>query len=140
MNNFKRRIAAHGFTISLNVSGALFLAAAVIFLLAKNAEVFSFENLLFFLAAYAFGAILTGVFGLWPWIRIIILKSNGYPFHEGDLVEILVSPNKNEIAKVCEVSASDPRVRIELKHGENTISGFYYEHQLWRVSKRGSAK
>ena len=62
-------------------------------------------------------ALVIGWFILGP-IHYIRGLGNGAPFHKGDLVQILVAPHRDRLARVYEVWESRKQVRVELSAKE----------------------
>jgi len=85
-----------------------------------------------------FVSILSGTFVLGPLYYNRSLK-NGEPFHEGDVVQILVGPYRDRVAKVYKVWdlaswAGAHRVRVDLGEKEKTESrDVFSSYQIFRI-------
>ena len=107
------RIAAYSLVISMHATGVGFLAASIIWLVKTQKDIISLNNLIFFPAVYGLG-LMIGIFFIWVWVRLLILKNNGYPFKVGDVVKILKGPNRNKVVTIYELWDSRRQVRVYL--------------------------
>ena len=85
-----------------------------------------------------FVSILSGIFLLGPLYYNRSLK-NGEPFHEGDVVQILVGPHRDQIAKVYkawDIASWAGAHRVQVDLGENEKSkgrDIFKSYQIFRI-------
>jgi len=103
-----RYFFGHGWKVSMCI-GALVVAVWV----GLSCGSFSVWAALAVLLALPLGCILGAVF-LWPFFFIVGSKINGSPFHEGDLVHILVGPHRDRVGRIYEMWPSRNQVRVEI--------------------------
>lgn len=79
-----------------------------------------------------FLALLLGWFVFGPLYYARGLK-NGAPFHEGDLVRVLVGPHRDRVVRVYEVWESRDEVRVELGEQERKdVTDVFSPYQICR--------
>ena len=76
-----------------------------------------FSLLVFFVAAGG-AAFVASVFVLWPFAGRLVGRFNGAPFEVGQVVCILVGPNRDRTARVYDVWSERGQVRVELGETE----------------------
>jgi len=112
-----RYLIAHGWTLSTWGTGLLLAvfvgwSCAPTFALLLTAS-FSVFFVAAVLVAVPLGWVLGAIF-LWPFVITIGGKINGAPFHDGDLVRILVGPHRDYIVRVYSVWTERNQVRVEI--------------------------
>ncbi len=111
---------AHGRECAAS-GGAVTLAVLV----GLGCGVFSLRTVLAMILALPLGFILGGIF-LLPLISAIVSKINGSPFHEGDLVRVLVGPHRDLVAYVYDVWTQRGQVRVDLgKAAEKAVTDVF---------------
>lgn len=103
---------AHGVKIPA-FAGGMILAVLV----GWYCEVFSVWSVIAVILALLLGGILGALF-FWPFTFHIIGKLNGAPFHEGDLVRVLIGPYRDRVVRVYDVWKERNQVRVELGEQE----------------------
>lgn len=98
----------HGHKASMFVGTTV---AAVIVI--RACEALSSWTAIAVLVALPLGSLL-GAWLVWPWVFTIASKINGSPFHEGELVHVLVGPYRDRVGRIYEMWPSRNQVRVEI--------------------------
>lgn len=75
---------------------------------------------------------------LWPWVFATGGKINGSPFHEGDLVHVLVGPYRDRVGRIYEMWPSRNQVRVEIDEQakKDVTDVFGYNEAVCRWTSR----
>jgi hypothetical protein len=116
-----RRVLARSFWVCTCVPA---VAAAILFLVWEPLypallldPSYTFSLLMFFIAIGG-AAFLAGALSLWPIAFTLVNRFNGAPFEVGDVVCILVGPNRDRTVRVYSVWSERGQVRVELGETE----------------------
>ena len=97
---------------------------------------YTFSLLVFFVAAGG-AAFVTRVFVLWPFAGRLVGRFNGAPFEGGDVVCILVGPNRDRTVRVYAVWSERGQVRVELGESEKAaITDVFGYWEICRTAPR----
>lgn len=125
------KIAANGPWISAHLGGLLSLIVGMrVFGTATDVA-----GWIFFPAAYACGMALGNIF-IWPWLRLLAFKYNGYPFKVGDRVKILSGKHCNKEGKVYDIWESRHQVRVDIgSERKELVDDVFSYHKIRKISQ-----
>jgi hypothetical protein len=117
----------HGLKVSMCV-GAMVVAVLV----GWSCGAFSIWAAIAVLVALPLGCILGSLF-LGPFVFAVGSKINGSPFHEGDLVHILVGPYRDRVGHIYEMWPSRNQVRVEIgEQAEKDVTDVFSYNEICR--------
>jgi hypothetical protein len=93
---------------------------------------YTFSLLVFFVAAGG-AAFIASVVVLWPFAGRLVGRFNGAPFEVGDVVCILVGPNRDRTVRVYAVWSERGQVRVEL--GETEKAAIKDVFRYWEICR-----
>lgn len=131
------RMAAHSLSITAHLSGMSLLLLIIFWMVMDGDKIFTAYNILIlFPATYGLTAIISIMF-IWSLVRLVILKLNGHPFKEGDLVEILRGAHRGEKAQIYEVWEPRNEVRLDLgSEAKKKVEDVFEMHHIHKIASK----